>query len=88
MHHTDRQWPALRKHSELHRTVTVRRTLCAEHCAQNTERGIRCATLRLLQRHSAQFVVIFITGFLANRLGNAEYSAKFAPRPYVKCGRH
>jgi hypothetical protein len=33
-------------------------------------------------------VVIFGIEFLANRLENAENSAKFAFRPYVQCGRH
>ena len=51
-------------------------SLCAKHCAPH----------RNDTQHS--FVVIFSTGFLASRLGNAEYSAKFVPRPYVECGCH
>ena len=33
-------------------------------------------------------MVIFGTGFLGNRLENAENSVKFASRPYVPCGCH
>lgn len=62
---------------------------CAEHCPTCSKySGHRSCSNDTHNITQYSFLVIFGTGFLPNRMENAENSAKCGSGPYVPCGCH